>query len=122
MSISAENLCVLEKGSNITLKITDFGSAQRKMEPPNFTGFTMGYQSPELVVQLVKSKYQTNIPNWPTFDTEEYVMMTKSDIFSFALSIMSVYKKDHVVFSFFNNRKMSYNGLDEASTIGLVSF
>ena len=111
MSSSAENLCVLEKGSNITLKITDFGSAKKEMEPPNFMGFTMGYQSPELGIQLVKSKYQSSIPNRLSFDTADYVMTTKSDIYSFALSIMFVYKKEHVVISFFNDGKMSCKGL-----------
>jgi serine/threonine protein kinase len=48
MSISAENLCVLKKGSNITLKITDFGSAKRETEPPDFMGCTVEYLSPEL--------------------------------------------------------------------------
>ena len=91
MSISAENLCVLEKGSNITLKITDFGSAKKEMEPPNFMGFTMGYQSPELGIQLVKSKYQSSIPNRLSFDTADYVMTTKSDIYSFAMLTVSLW-------------------------------
>lgn len=119
MSISAENLCVLKKGSNITLKITDFGSAKRETEPPDFMGCTVEYLSPELGIQLISSKYQSGIQNLLSFDTADYVMTTKSDIYSFALSVMFVYRKGHVVISLFNNGKMSYNGLDEASTIRL---
>lgn len=117
--IKPENLCVLKKGSNVTLKITDFGSAKRATDPPDFMGCTIEYLSPELGIQLITSKYQSGIHNLVSFDTADYVMTTKSDIFSFALSIMFVYRKGHVVISLFNNGKMSYNGLDEASTIRL---
>ena len=117
--IKPENLCVLKKGSNITLKITDFGSAKRETEPPDFMGCTVEYLSPELGIQLISSKYQSGIQNMLSFDTADYVMTTKSDIYSFALSVMFVYRKGHVVISLFNNGKMSYNGLDEASTIRL---
>ena len=116
MAISAKNLCILKKGSNIMLKITDFGSAKREAEPPDLIRCAVEYLSPELGIQLISSKYPSGIQNLVSFDTADYVMTTKSDIFSFALSIMFVYRKGHVVISLFNNGKMSYDGLDEAST------
>jgi len=82
-------------------------------------GCTVEYLSPELGIQLMSSKYQSGIQNWPSFDTADYVMTTKSDIFSFALSIMFMYRKGNGVISLFNNGEMSYNGLDEASIIRL---
>ena len=104
MSISAENLCVLKKGSNITLKITDFGiGKERNRASKTSWGCTVEYLSPELGIQLISSKYPSGIQNLLSFDTAVYVMTTKSDIYSFALSVMFVYRKGHVVISLFNN-------------------
>ncbi|XP_071158417.1 uncharacterized protein [Mytilus edulis] len=114
--IKPENICILKKESDICLKITDFGSAKKVTEPPDFMGCTVEYLSPELGIQLIASKYQSGVMNLFNYDPADFIISTKSDIFSLALSIMFIYRRGHVVISLFNNGKMSYNGLD-AGTI-----
>lgn len=114
--IKPENICILKKESDICLKITDFGSAKKVTEPPDFMGCTVEYLSPELGIQLIASKYQSGVMNLFNYDPSDFIISTKSDIFSLALSIMFIYRRGHVVISLFNNGKMSYNGLD-AGTI-----
>lgn len=79
-------------------------------------GCTVEYLSPELGIQLIASKYQSGVMNLFNYDPADFIISTKSDIFSLALSIMFIYRRGHVVISLFNNGKMSYNGLD-AGTI-----
>lgn len=109
----AENICIRKCAGHLFLKICDFGSAKEEKEPPDFQGCTVEYLSPELGIQLITTKYQNhgllgnNISN--------FIMTTKSDIFSLALTVMFIYRKGHVVISLFNNGNMTYNGLDQAT-------
>jgi hypothetical protein len=76
----------------------DFLTSKDILDKNNFQ--LLANRSPSLPDSYnISSKYQSGIQNMLSFDTADYVMTTKSDIYSFALSVMFVYRKGHVVIS-----------------------
>ncbi|KAK3108730.1 hypothetical protein FSP39_014351 [Pinctada imbricata] len=114
MDLKPENLCVQED-KTLTLKLMDFGSAKTALDKMEYVGLTAEYMAPE----IGKAFLETFRPNLFKADSSNFPITGKADVFAFALVIMFMYQKTHVLMHFFTQGKSSYKEVPDPNKLRL---
>lgn len=111
LDVKPENFCVLHNEDNsYTLKLTDFGSSKTPQDELTYSGWTAEYMSPEACFSFLQNRFPQKFNENPGF-----YMSGKTDVFSFGLTIIFLYIKNHVLMKFFTNGS-SYKEVDRKQT------
>ncbi|XP_021367410.1 uncharacterized protein LOC110459463 isoform X1 [Mizuhopecten yessoensis] len=116
LDIKPENMCILETATGWTLKLTDFGSAKLPQDPLTYNGWTAEYMSPEASISFVKSRF----PQLTLIDSEDWAITPKSDVYSWGLTVVFMYRKTHILMHAYTGGQNNYKNVDNPTQIKLL--
>ncbi|XP_069110861.1 uncharacterized protein [Argopecten irradians] len=114
LDIKPENVCILETATGWTVKLTDFGSAKLPHEQLTYHGWTAEYMSPEACGNLVRSRFPQI-----SFQGENWPVTSKSDVYSWGLTVTFMYRKIHLLMHMFTGGENSYKNVENPGQVKL---